>query len=172
MDPSPITHPIIAEGYAYWLRMRGDRPLPARADLHPGDIKQVLPHVILVDVLGPHRYRYRLIGTGCVVAHGVDATGRTLDEALKDYKYRDHVIGLYDQCVDERRPIYSESLFFYDTGSEIERHVKVLFMPLAGDGTRIDMVFVVQIIEFMDEAVRNRHFTSVRPHKEIARVAL
>ncbi|MDE2165518.1 MAG: hypothetical protein KGJ66_04175 [Alphaproteobacteria bacterium] len=45
-------------------------------------------------------------------------------------------------------------------------------MPLSTDGTVVDMVFVVQVIAFMDEAMRNRHFTSVRPHKEIARVVL
>ncbi len=172
MDPSPITHPIIAEGYAYWLRKRGDRPLPARADLEPSEIKRVLPHMMLVDVLGPGRYRYRLIGTACALAHGIDATGLALDEVLKDYKYRDHVIGLYDQCVNEQRPVYSESLFFYELGTEIERHVRVLFMPLSAKGTIVDMVFVVQVIDFMDEAVRNQHFTSIRPHKELSRVTL
>ncbi len=172
MDPSPITQPIIAESYAYWQRKRGDRPMPARADLDPSEMKRILPHVMLVDVLGPGRYRYRLVGTSCVVAHGIDATGLTLDAALKDYEYRDHVVGLYDQCVSERWPVYPESLFFYESGSEVERDVKVLFMPLSTDGTVVDMVFVVQVIAFMDEAMHNRHFMSVRPHKEIARVVL
>jgi hypothetical protein len=172
MTSSPVTHPIITEGYAYWLRKRGDRPLPARTDLDPSDIKRVLPHVMLVDVVGPRHYRYRLVGTACVCAHGVDVTGLTLDAALKDDKYRDHVVGLYDQCVDERRPLYSESLFFFEPGSEAERHVKVMFMPLSADGAAVNMVFTVQVIEFMNDAVRNQHLTSVRPHAEIARVVL
>ncbi|MDE2165254.1 MAG: PAS domain-containing protein [Alphaproteobacteria bacterium] len=148
-EPSVITDELIREGYRYWRLKCGEHSLPRRADLDPSEIKPILPHVLLIDVLGPSRYRYRLIGTDCVTAHGVNAVGLTLDEALKDHEYRTHVISLYDQCVDERRPVYSESLFFAHDGHSAERHVKVLFMPLSDDGATVNMVFVVQVIRFM-----------------------
>jgi len=173
MDPEPslISNELIREGYDYWLRKRGARLMPSRADLDPGGLKRVLPHVLLVDVLGPHQYRYRLIGTECIVAHGINATGQTLHEALKDYRYRAHVIGLYDQCVKERRPLYSESLFF-QTEAAIDRHVKVLFLPLSDDGATVNMIFVMQVIDFIDEKAWNNHFTSTKPHKEIVHAML
>ncbi|MDE2229686.1 MAG: PAS domain-containing protein [Alphaproteobacteria bacterium] len=170
-EPSPINNELIGEGYAYWLRKRGARAMPSRADLDPSELKRVLPHVMLVDVLGPRQYRYRLIGTECVVAHGINATGQTLDVALKDDQYRAHVIGLYDQCVSECRPLYSESLFF-QKGADIDRHVKVLFLPLSNDGATANMIFVIQVIQFVDEQARKDHFTSIKPHKEIVRATL
>ena len=168
-EPSPLSNELIREGYDYWLRKRGARAMPSRADIDPNEIKRVLPHVLLVDVLGPHQYRYRLIGTECVIAHGINAAGLTLDEALKDYQYKAHVIGLYDQCVKDRRPLYSESLF-YQSGA-LDHHLKVLFMPLSNDGTTVNMVFAIQIIQFIDEKTQNNHFTSMKPHKEIIRTS-
>ena len=170
-EPSPITDEMIQAGYDYWLCKRGVRDMPSRVDLDPAEIKRILPSVMLVDVLGPHQYRYRLIGTSCVVAHGINAAGKTLDEALKDYEYRAHVVGLYDQCVAERRPLYSESLFFRSNAA-VDRHLKVLFMPLSADAVTVGMVFVVQIIEFIDETIRDRHFISTNRHKEFTRALL
>jgi hypothetical protein len=170
-EPSPISNELIREGHAYWLRKRGARLMPSRADLVPDEFKLILPHVMLVDVLGPHQYRYRLIGTNCVIAHGINAAGQTLDEALKDYQYKTHVIGLYDQCVRECRPLYSESLFF-KTEDTIDHHLKVLFLPLSNDGTTVSMIYVIQVIEFIAKQTRDDHFTSIKPHKEIVHAML
>jgi hypothetical protein len=84
---------------------------------------------------------------------------------------RAHVVGLYDQCVAERRPLYSESLFFRSNAA-VDRHLKVLFMPLSADAVTVGMVFVVQIIEFIDETIRDRHFISTNRHKELTRALL
>jgi hypothetical protein len=169
--PSPISNELIGEAYTYWLTKRGVRNLPSRADVEPSELTRVLPHVMLVDVLGPRRYRLRLVGTECVAAHGVDATGKTLDVAVKDDQYRAHVIGLYDECVAERRPLYSESLFFRN-GADVDRHVKVIFLPLSTDGATVNMVFVVQVIEYGDDLAQKNHLTAANPHKEIVHVLL
>jgi hypothetical protein len=160
-DPSPISDELIRSAYDYWLRKRGARAMPSRTDIDPSEITKLLPHVMLVDVLGPSLYRYRLVGTKCAFGHGIDVTGRTLEEALKDAEYRTHVCGLYDECVNERRPVYSESLFFRERPCEVEHHVKVLFMPLSNDGAMVNMVFVAQVIDFKDHAVRDQHFVTI-----------
>lgn len=174
MDPPvpPITDPRLQEGYAYWRRKSADGRLPRRADLDPREIPGLLPHVMLVDVVGPGRYRYRLIGTENALAQGMNATGRHLDEVLPGPEYRAHVIGLYDTCVDERRPLYSESLFLSPQDGAVERHTKVLFLPLSGDGAAVDMVFVVQVFLYLDQATRNRHFIEQRPYQEIVHTLL
>ena len=67
-----------------------------RADIDPTDIPKLLPHVMLVEVLASsrYRYRYRLIGTENAEAHGMNATGRYLDEVLPGQEYKAHVLGL------------------------------------------------------------------------------
>lgn len=169
---SPITDVRLQEAYNYWRSKAADRPMPRRADLDPIEIPKLLPHVMLVDVLGPGRYRYRLIGTENTRAHGMDATGRNLEDVLKGPEYKAHVICLYDKCVSARRPVYSESLFLSPGDGTIQRHTKVLFMPLAEDGKTVNVVFVIQVFLYIDQATRNRHFLEARPFKEIAHVVL
>lgn len=169
---SPISDGRLQDGYGYWRRKAADRRMPSRHDIDPTDIPKLLPHVMLVDVVDGGRYRYRLIGTENERAHGLNATGRFLDEVLKGDEYRAHVIALYDQAVGERRPVYSESLFLSPDVGSIERHTKVIFMPLSEDGEHVNLVFVMQVFLYIDQATRDRHFIDARPYKEIAHAIL
>jgi hypothetical protein len=168
----PFTDARLEQAYLYWCGKAGGRRMPQRADIEPTEIPRLLPDVMLVDVLPEGRYRYRLIGTENALAQGVNATGRYLDEVLPGSEYRAHVLALYDECVRERRPLYSECLFLSPRGDAPERHTKVLFMPLSNDGDRVNMVFVVQIFFYIEQTTRERHFIDAPPYREIAHVLL
>jgi hypothetical protein len=146
--------------------------MPSRADIDPTEIPKLLPDVMLVERLDNGRYRYRLIGTENTRAHGLNATGRFLDEVLPGPDYAAHVLRLYDECVENRRALYSECLFFSPTRHQPERHTKVVFLPLSNDGTTVNMVFVIQVFLYIDRATRERHFVEARPYKEITHVLL
>jgi hypothetical protein len=169
---SPFTDPRPEQAYRYWLSKTAGRAMPSRADIDPVEIPKLLPDVMLVERQEDGRYRYRLIGTENAHAHGVNATGRYLDEVLPGPDYSAHVLGLYDECARERRPLYSECLFFPPGREEPERHTKVLFLPLSADGERVNMIFVVQVFLYIDRATRERHFVDARPYKEIVHVLL
>jgi len=171
-EASPITDPRLCEAYDYWRHKVAGSAIPRRSDIDPTEIPKLLPDVMLVDVLPQGRYRYRLIGTENALAQGLNATGRYLDEVLPGPEYKAHVIAIYDECVDARRALYSECLFMAPDRRAPERHTKVLFMPLAGDGETVNMVFVMQVFFYIDEATRERHFIDARPYKEIAHILL
>ena len=171
-EASPITDPRLCEAYDYWRRKVAGSAIPRRSDIDPTEIPKLLPDVMLVDVLPQGRYRYRLIGTENAVAQGMNATGRYLDEVLPGPEYKAHVIALYDECVSSGRALYSECLFMAPDRRAPERHTKVLFMPLAGDGETVNMVFVMQVFFYIDPATRERHFIDSRPYKEIAHILL
>jgi len=164
---SPISDDRLRAGHEYWRRKAAGRRMPRRGDLDPIEIPRLLPHVMLVEV-AEGRYRYRLIGTENERAQGINATGCFIDDVLKGPEYKTHVIGLYDTVVRERRPVYSEMLFLSPEIGAIERHTKVLFMPLSDDGEAVNLVFVMQIFLYIDQATRDRHFIDARPYKEIA----
>jgi hypothetical protein len=169
---SPITDARLQNALDYWRRQSAGRPLPRRADIDPIDIPKLLPDLMLVEVLPSGRYRYRLIGTENTAAHGLNATGRYLDEVLPGPEYKTHVLGLYDECVRSRRALYSECLFVSPQDRVTERHTKVLFLPLSEDGECVNQVLVVQVFFYLDAAARQRHFLEVRPFKEIAHTLL
>jgi PAS domain len=169
---SPIADLRLRQAHEYWRCKAAARAMPCRADIDPTEIPRLLPDVMLVDVLPEGRYRYRLIGTENTQAHGMNATGRYLDEVLPGPEYKAHVIALYDESVAVRRALYSECLFIAPQQRAPERHTKVLFMPLAEDGETVNMVFVMQIFFYIDQATRERHFIDSRPYKEIAHILL
>jgi hypothetical protein len=169
---SPITDMRLREAFDYWRGKAPGRAMPRRADIDPTEIPKLLRDVMLVDVLPEGRYRYRLIGTGNTQAQGMHATGRYLDEVLPGPEYKEHVIGLYDECVRSRRALYSECLFMSPQRRAPERHTKVLFLPLAEDGLSVNMVFVVQVFFYIDRVIRDRHLIDVQPYKEIAHALL
>ena len=170
--PTPITDGRLQEALDYWRRKSAGKAMPRRADIDPLDIPKLLPDVMLVEVLPSGRYRYRLIGTENTDAQGVHATGRYLDEVLPGPEYKAHVLGLYDECVQSRRALYSECLFISPQERIPERHIKVVFLPLSADGLTVNQILVVQVSFYMDPATRERHFIDVRPFKEIAHVLL
>jgi hypothetical protein len=169
---APFTDARLEQAYSYWCAKAAGRLMPSRADLDPIDIVKLLPDVMLVDRLDDGRYRYRLIGTENANAHGLNATGRFLDEVLPGPAYAKHVLGLYDECVANRRALYSECLFFPPARQEPERHTKVLFMPLSADGETVNMIFVIQVFFYIDPGTRARHFVESRPYKEITHILL
>lgn len=69
--------------HEYWNVKCGQRRMPDRNDIDPADIKALLPHVMIADLVGDRpRVRYRLVGTRVAAASGFDFTGRHLDEIL------------------------------------------------------------------------------------------
>ncbi|MCR9219061.1 MAG: PAS domain-containing protein [Alphaproteobacteria bacterium] len=55
--------PVLDRAFDYWLRKRKRRAMPARAAIDPGEIKDILPHVLLLRVRRePLDFEYRLIG--------------------------------------------------------------------------------------------------------------
>jgi hypothetical protein len=171
-DASPFTDPRLDQAFSYWRKKAAGRAMPRRADIDPIEIPRLLPDIMLVDVVECGRYRYRLIGTGNTQAQGMTATGRYLDEVLPGSEYKAHVIGLYDECVQRRRGVYSECLFLSPERLAPERHTKVLFLPLSEDGERVNMVFVVQIFLYIEQTTRERHFLDAPPYREIIHTLL
>jgi len=77
LRPEDLLSPVLRKGLAHWRKLAGDRAMPARRDLDPLDIPQLLPHVMLKDVRRrPMDFRYRLV-VSTVGQHSTeDYTGR------------------------------------------------------------------------------------------------
>ncbi len=123
--------------YEYWLAKKQDRIAPARGDIDPGELREILPSLFLVEAVGsPARYRYRLVGTEVVKQFGEEITGRFMDQVDLD-----HVAGRvqaeYDEAATKREPIVSRWNYSKDGGRHVE--YERLILPLSADGRVIDM---------------------------------
>lgn len=138
-----LTNPSHQEIFAYWLSKRTAGRLPGREDVDPMEVPLILPWMGLVDVdrLGENfRFRYRLIGTGLVARLGRDSTGKWFDE-IYDPELRERHAGDYVDVVRTAAPKLSRVQVPIEERSFLS--YERLTLPLAADGTNVDMLLVV-----------------------------
>ncbi|HEV2674686.1 MAG TPA: PAS domain-containing protein [Aliidongia sp.] len=94
----------------HWHDLKGDRPLPQRADLDPTDIAYCLGNIALVEIEPSFRPRYRLVGTRLADLLGEDPTGRYVDEMYSG-AIRNEALGAYRRTIETGQPDYCERVF-------------------------------------------------------------
>jgi len=146
-----ISDPRLAVLYSYWSSKRGARAIPGRADIEPGELRALLPHILLIDVVeGGRDFRYRLVGTEIERHIGRPVTGSLISEVLSG-AYLTYIRSLHQRVVAEAAPIYSENSFNDGRGGLAEiadfKRAFRLMLPLAKDGATVDMVLCGQLFE-------------------------
>lgn len=141
-----INHPKLVGLYDYWLSKRGGRAMPSRADIEPTELRGLLPHVFLIDVLEPGKtYRYRLVGTAVEEAVGVSLTGKLLSEVATGRIF-DFVSHVFHDVSVHRTVCYFESNFAFK--EEFSVMYRRLLMPLSADGREVDMMLGAMVPEW------------------------
>lgn len=136
MSEPAITHPMLADLLAYWHEKRGERSMPARADIEPAELKALLPHIFMVDVeYEPFRLRYRLVGSALVNVLGHDIKGKYLDEM--PLLFRTFAAGAYEEVLRVRGPCYKE---VSGIAAYFRIAYKRLLLPLSTDGETINII--------------------------------
>lgn len=118
--------------------------LPGRQHIEPTEIADLLPWIMLIDVLpqpgAEPRYRLRLVGTEVVGIQGSDGTGKYVEDVLDNSEAAEIVAG-YGEIVRSRRPGYRRGVVA-TTGREHVPYRRIVF-PLARDGEQVDMLLFV-----------------------------
>lgn len=129
---------LIVEVRRYWERKRGDRPMPARADIEPSELKAILPNLALADVAyDPLDFRYRLIGSE-IDRHSADShTGKWVSEipgrAPPSAVWENLVGVVTSKTPSERSVPYVGPFKDFVTTRQI-------ILPLSDDGTTVNML--------------------------------
>jgi hypothetical protein len=135
-----IKTPPIRKLYDYWLRKASPNKLPARHDIDPAEMADFLPHLILRDVqAAPLDFRYRLIGTHISAHLKNDHTNQwmsTLDHQKPPSRIWDNC----KQAVETAKPVYPYTPYVGPKKEIVE--MEDLILPLARDGTNVDMLLV------------------------------
>lgn len=138
--PDDLVHPELGALFSFWQIKAGTRAAPTRQNLDVLDLKQWLPHIQLVDVIGNcSDIRYRVVGTWIVDRYGQDDTGRTMTE-----------IGLTDRTREVMNEFLASAMTmtprsiirpFYDQDSVKEfSSAERLMLPLSTNGQTCDKV--------------------------------
>jgi hypothetical protein len=132
--------------HQYWLDKKGARAMPARADIEPSEIKDLLPNVILTRLeYEPFRVLYKLIGTRAVENAGIDYSGRYLDEIDFVSEFGTDWPGTYRTIADTKEPLFGLCQIRFLDGV-IKPYVVAMF-PLSSDGKQVDQVLAIEDLE-------------------------
>ena len=132
--------PPLADLLAYWQGKRGDRPMPAKRDIDPLDLRKALGRIHIVETAGrtPLEFRYRLWGSDVSYERGRDFTDTTVGEA-EPAIYRDAVAADYFTAVSTGAPAYQEVEAQLDF---LTYRYGRLLLPLSDDGRTVSHLLV------------------------------
>lgn len=135
---SEICDPRLSGLYQYWLGKCDGRTAPARRDIDPVEIPEILGFVNLLEVLNdPRDFRFRLNGTAVAEMVGRDITGE-LHSAVMQGEDAVRCRQAYDMSIDHRTPAMVEtSLGFCGKPYMFQT---ILALPLSNDGENIDTI--------------------------------
>ena len=134
--------------YDYWNSVRRPGlPLPARRDIDPIAIPDLLDGIWMTDIVvedGAMRFRERLVGTALARLFGRDTTGRFFEDVYKG----DHLVrqlAIYQAVATQglphvsrlRVPMEGREFLIYDR----------LMLPLAGDHRTPDIILGIHAYE-------------------------
>ncbi len=139
--------------FDYWRsKFRAGR-LPARKDIDPIDIPNLLPWLSLIETdwsSDAPRFRIRLVGSGVVDRFGRDATGLWFEDAY-DEEVCAQQVAMYTQIVTTAWPSLSRPTPPIRDREHIVSNR--LIVPLTGGGDRVEQM--MSLIIFDDARLRS-----------------
>ena len=143
LDPTSIIDPQLRRLYDYWAGKRDAKgKLPARADLDPAEIPALLPYVMLLDIShDPLDFKVRLAGTDICRRFGEEVTGKMLRQIDLDGE-TEHIFAQYAEAATSGQPRLDVQEFQRNDGRYM--HYYRVILPLAADGTHVDMLLTGQ----------------------------
>ncbi|MEJ2122712.1 MAG: PAS domain-containing protein [Alphaproteobacteria bacterium] len=145
-------HPTLLRFLEYWRSKCREGRLPARADIDPVDLPDMLPGIIIIEVVDEaerRRYRFRLFGTAHVEFNQRDLTGKCIDEVFgPDDAARTEAT--YAKVIASGEPHYWRTNVM-PPGREFVHYERVI-VPLASDGEAVDMLIGMFIFDRIEPA--------------------
>ena len=124
---------------AYWISKRGQAFAPPWSAISAAEVKQWLPYLALVDVVGDEpRFRSRLFSTALVRAYGMDITGCWMHECDLNFVLFD-LIAQMVRVVREKRPNTLRARFTKNTDGRYLDYERIA-LPLSDDGEHVNMI--------------------------------
>ena len=124
--------------YEYWDSKRGCRRAPARVDMNPTEIPDLLGYVNIFEVReDPRDFKVRLNGSAVAEMLGQEITGKWCSQVISG---EDAVrwMQAFDLCVDEWAPALVQTTLAFCGKPHAGQTLVAL--PLSGDGRRVDMM--------------------------------
>jgi hypothetical protein len=135
-----------------WTRVRAGRLFPARADLTPRMLSDLLRNTVLVRVLEPgDEYELRIVGDAMAQALGHSFQGMSMAEIdLLVPGFGTVLLKIYNAVCGRRAPVAFRGWYTREADDRTLFHETVV-APLSSDGRNIDHLLVFAAYAFTAE---------------------
>jgi hypothetical protein len=131
--------PILVRLFAYWDAKRGGRLMPSRADIDPTELRGLVNHVMLFDVVEPgSRFRIRLVGQSIVDFVGVNNAGKWAPDTLPPEAAK-RMVEILTGVVTQRAPRFRAGHAYWQRDKSY-RKFEACWLPLSRDGETVDKI--------------------------------
>jgi hypothetical protein len=144
-EPEIVASPPVRELYAYWLKLRGERRFPAKAEIDLVAIPRLAANLMLLKVTyEPLDFEYRIVGDDIASRLG-NVKGRRVREAalinVDASAYRN-----YCAVVEAGKPQFMEGWAAIPFRADEPFLLSRVHCPLSSDGETID--YIVSCVAF------------------------
>ena len=153
-----ISDDRVRKAFAYWSNARQGRPMPARSDIDPLDLRFCLGWICMIDVqhTSPLRFRFRLDGSKLVHLTGFDLTGKYVDQIeWEDYRRLAEMV--YGRVAETKKPLFLGNM---EDWSERGFYMESVTLPLSDNGTDVtSLMEVVCPAKILDSRQISHHLS-------------
>ncbi len=142
-----IDSQILVQAVAYWRRLAAGRKFPARSDVTPRGLRNLLRYTTLIRVVdGGKDYEYRIVGDAYVMAHGVSFQGRLWSE-IEQQSPRFHrmIKPVYDFVVKTGEPAATRGWIERGAGANEHIYSEYVYLPLGRDQSAVDYILIFAV---------------------------
>jgi len=133
--------------YRYWDAKRGERRMPARRDIDPAEMRHLLPHIMLIDLVDGQG-RYRLMGTAVAQGIGRDLTGRLVGSYVAPAEFSREMKAARERVFSTGCPVFATGE--YRAKSSSIHGISRLMLPLGEDNAKANMVLATRLARYSD----------------------
>ena len=138
-DAATLKHPDAAGLHAMWNALRGDRPVPFRAELDAGRIGARAPFLAILEYVGPSNFRIRIAGDRLNKWFGMELRGMSA-LSLLDTAARNHFQATLNRVTAEPAVGVLHGAARGPEGLSLS--FEMVLLPMRSDFGRVDRVLV------------------------------
>ncbi|WP_426126090.1 PAS domain-containing protein [Pararhizobium sp. PWRC1-1] len=125
------------EIYAYWDELRGHRDVPARSQIEPGHIRNILPDLFILEKTPRGDIRFRLAGTRICALFARELRGSTFD-ALWLAEQTSRLARIADDVMAQKTPVVLSASSLAGTADRLP--TEIILLPLRSPDGVVDRI--------------------------------
>lgn len=125
------------EIYAYWDELRGHREVPARSQIEPAHIRNILADLFILEKTPRGDIRFRLAGTRICALFARELRGSTFD-ALWLAEQTGRLAGIADDVMTQKAPVVLTASSLANSADSVP--TEIILLPLRSPDGRVDRI--------------------------------